>query len=65
MTTSYSPPSPAEIPPALLPTAETTAEKRIRRYNEALTTRGKAVRRARRELPGLDVAAAPEMANAV
>lgn len=56
MTTSYYPPSRGEIPP-FLDAPETTAAKRIRRYTAALARRGRRPRQARREIPGLDVAA--------
>lgn len=56
MTASYSPPKPADIPPALLH-PEPTADKRVRRYNDALKRRGRRPKVKTRALPGLDVAA--------
>ncbi len=43
--------------PAALTNPEPTATKRVRRYADALRRRGKRAKVARRELPGLDVAA--------
>lgn len=56
MTASFSPPRPAEIPPALLD-PEPTADRRARQYNDALRRRGPKRKVTRRALPGLDVAA--------
>lgn len=56
MTVSFSRPDPAEIPPALRD-PEKTADKRVRRYNEALGARGPRQKVTERVLPGLDVAA--------
>jgi hypothetical protein len=52
---SFSPPRPADIPPALL-NPEPTADKRGRQYAAALTRRGRRPRTTRREVPGLDLA---------
>lgn len=56
MITSSCRPDARDIPPALLD-PEPTADKRVRRYNAALTARGRRPRQPRREIPGLDVGA--------